>query len=205
MLGIVGGGARIVVHEVALERAVDQNRQFARRGGDRFGLANPPPPVADRTRPRRSAPDQGTSPPPGGGLSLDWRTAGSANSPEILFLGASVIHAVAAVDVAAVVVVVAAAGAVRARCGHPHVIAEIGTDMSRWPTEQHVTSRRPRFALQTGRQGAAQSHAPIDTHVLDALATAGFIRSYTDSTPHARRRIRPPRPMAASSRALQTP
>ena len=41
MLGIVGVGARIVVHDVALERAVDQNRQFARRGGDRFGLANP--------------------------------------------------------------------------------------------------------------------------------------------------------------------
>ncbi len=41
MLGIVGVGTRIEVHEVALERAVDQNRQFARRGGDRFGLANP--------------------------------------------------------------------------------------------------------------------------------------------------------------------
>ena len=203
MLGIVGGGARIVVHEVALERAVDQNRQFARRGGDRFGLANPrrqssieraqgglPPTKGHRRHPEEACRSIG------GRLGLRTRlrscSSGRASSTRWRrwtwrrwwWWSRR-----------------------RARCGRgagiPTSSRRSGLTCRAGPPNS--TSRRPRFALQTGRQGAAQSHAPIDTHVLDALATAGFIRSYTDSTPHARRRIRPPRPMAASSRALQTP
>ena len=39
-LGIVGVGARVDVDEVVFERAIDQDGELARCGGDRFRLAD---------------------------------------------------------------------------------------------------------------------------------------------------------------------
>ena len=41
MLGIVGGGAGILVHQTIPERAVHQDRQLAGGGRDGFGLPDP--------------------------------------------------------------------------------------------------------------------------------------------------------------------
>ena len=40
VLGIVGVSTRIGVHKALLQSSVDQDSQFTRRGGDRFGLAD---------------------------------------------------------------------------------------------------------------------------------------------------------------------
>src|SRR5215510_14954417 len=40
MLGIIGGGPRILIPEAVLERAIDEDRQLAGCGGDSFGLAD---------------------------------------------------------------------------------------------------------------------------------------------------------------------
>ena len=40
MLGIIGGGSRILVAKAMLERSIDEDGQLAGRGGDGFGLAD---------------------------------------------------------------------------------------------------------------------------------------------------------------------
>src|SRR5262245_5019024 len=40
MLGIIGGGSRILIPEAMLEGAIDEDRQLAGRGGNGFGLAD---------------------------------------------------------------------------------------------------------------------------------------------------------------------
>src|SRR5438445_1478838 len=77
VLGIVGGGSGILVHQAILEGAIHQDGQLAGGGRDGFGFPDPVRPSGDRKRRGRYRCGRGSSPPCAGSRRRGWRTVAS--------------------------------------------------------------------------------------------------------------------------------